>query len=96
MANETTKQSRKKTPEQLAKERRYVNTELLNRKTGKYCHRDARLARAVGIDKTTFGRKLRGETPFNAREIAQLKIELELTDSDIVAIFIDGYLNGTA
>ena len=91
MANETTKQSRKKTPEQLAKERRYVNTELLNRKTGKYCHRDARLARAVGIDKTTFGRKLRGETPFNAREI-----ELELTDSDIVAIFIDGYLNGTA
>ena len=78
--------------EERARQQSYVNVALLEEKMLPYRFKYSRVAKAAGIDRTTFRRKLRGEVPFHAQEIARLQIVLRLTDEQVYEIFIAGYL----
>lgn len=78
--------------EQRARQQSYVNAALLEEKMLPYRFKHSRVAKVAGIDRTTFRRKMRGEVPFHAQEIAMLQIVLQLTDEEVHEIFIAGYL----
>lgn len=65
-----------------------VNTLELKGKIVKSGMTQAKLARAVGLNPSTFNRKLMGHVPITDREIINLSLVLHLNPAEVINIFL--------
>ena len=56
----------------------------------------AKMAAEIGISKVSFSNKMRGKTPFSMKEVGKIAEVLNLTESEVVEIFLkeDAKQNG--
>ena len=66
-----------------------MNWILLEAKTKEHGLTNEDVANALNIAPTTYYRKKRGETDFYREEIQKIRKKLELSSSDVDAIFFD-------
>lgn len=64
-----------------------MNAELLKYFMAKRQVTSKKMAEILGINISTFSRKMRGETEFIRSEIMLIKYHLELSNDDVIAIF---------
>lgn len=64
-----------------------VNTNKLKGRIIEKGYSVATLAKAIGVDKSTFYRKLGGECPFTIQDADRIADVLQLTPDEAVAIF---------
>lgn len=66
-----------------------INKNLLNSRLILCGHTQMTLAKILKISRTALSFKFNGKFQFNLREIATIQDLLKLTDSEVIAIFIE-------
>ena len=73
--------------ERRAKMRRDLFRKMLRNRCGR-TDTNAELVRVLGISKNTASARLRNRQPFRSDELEKIRVEYELTDTELVEIFV--------